>query len=387
MAFGSTLLNQIKGATGKALTTVGTALKAPQITKGGLGAQLQSSAGYALANMPQVRRVDASQGVQGASTRQSPVTPGMTSDFNQFQDYAAQQRALANQGGSGGGGYSPATSGQSFGGDSGGGGGDGGYDYVAALRESFNQSRAALEGMLPTYDSDFSNFKTNVESGIGRAKDTLQAQNSEDELMYGQSLKSLLQNDQSIRQRQQGVFSGLNALDSSAYKDDVLKQDQFLQEQQSGLGAEKQKTYDQRQRDYAAYEQDATSKISSYQNEITRAKQALQQSIASTNMDEASSIQNYISQLQAQQQQINQGREAFAMQLAQLQAQGTDVVGNLSKTNLGAFTNQFGQGLSSRLQSALGRYAQPQGGVVGSGFIGSSSMNDDQKRQLGLLRA
>lgn len=381
-AFGSTLLNQVKGAAGKALTTVGTALKAPQLVKGGLGAQLQSQAGYSLSQLNPIKKVYADSGVKGTQDKSLGVTAGMTNDFNQFQDYAAQQRALANQGGggSGGGGYNPATGGQSFGGDSG--GGDTGYDYVAALRDAFNQSRSALEGMLPTYDSDYSNFKTNVESGISRAKDTLNTQNQQDEQLYGSSLRQLLNNDKEIRQRQQGMFSGLNALDSSAYKDDVLKQDQYLQENQSNLNAEKTRTFDQRQKDYAAYEQEATSKIQSYQNEIQRAKQALQQSIASVNMDEASSIQNYISQLQAQQSQVQQGREALALQLAQLQAQGTDVVGNLGKTNLGAFSNQFGQGLTSRLQSVLGRYSQPTQNIAGSGYIGSSQ--DQQKKLLGL---
>jgi len=310
--------------------------------------------------------------VQGARTQAPAVPSGISSSYGGGGGGSYQQ---SNQGA---GTIQQATAGQP--GDGGGGGDGGGYDYIGSLRSAFGQSRSALEGMLPTYDSDFSNFKTGVESGIGRARETLGAQNAQDEVLYGEGLRKNLQTDRDIRQRQQGVFSGLNALDSSAYRDDVLKQDQALNESTQSLESEKRRTYQDRQREFTAFEQEATSKISSYQNEIARAKQGLQQAIASTNMDEAQSIQNYISQLDAQQQQVNSQMQGMAMNLAQLQAQGTDVVGNLGKMNMGAFSQQFGQNLTNRMQSAIGRYSQPQQGANYSGQMGSGLTQDEKNR-------
>jgi hypothetical protein len=312
--------------------------------------------------------------VQGASTQPYTVE-GAPSGYT-----APSSGGTYTSGGSGT--PTPSTSGQPSDG-----GGDAGYDYVGALRSAFDQSRSALQGILPTYDSDFSNFKSTVEGGVNRAKDTLTTQNAEDERLYGQSLKSLLQSDQELRQRRQGVFSSLNALDSSSFRDDVTKADQSLLENQQGLEGEKRRTFDARQREYAAYEQEANSKIASYANEIQRAKQALQQAIASVNMDEASSIQNYIGQLQQQAQQVNSQREALALNLTQLQAQGTDVVGNLGRMNLQGFSNIFGQNLANRVKDVTARYTLPQQQVAGSGYINPKSgkaYTDDERRLLGI---
>lgn len=265
------------------------------------------------------------------------------------------------------------------------GGGDAGYDYIGALRNAFSQSRSALEGMLPTYDADFSNFKNTVEGGVNRARETMTAQNAEDERIYGEDWGKTLRMDKELRQRRQGQFSALNALDSSAYRDETLKSDQELIENRQSLDAEKRRNFDSRQREFAAYEQEATGKIAQYENEIARAKQALQQSIANVNMEEAASIQNYIEQLQSQASQIGMQREALAMNLAQLQAQGTDVVGALSKLNMSGFSNLFGQNLANRYNSQLSRLAPAQQGFNGAGYIGRG-MNDDQLRQLGIIR-
>jgi hypothetical protein len=294
-----------------------------------------------------------------------------------------------NTGGGGGSYYASAPSQApqpSYSGEPGGGGdsgGDAGYDYLGALRSAFGQSRSSLESIIPTYDADYSNFKNLVEGGVTRAKDTLSTQNAEDERIFGEDLRRTLQTDKELRQRRQGVFSGLNALDSSAYQDDVTKADQALQQDTQSLDAEKRRTYDARQKEFAAYEQEATGKLASYANEISRAKAALQQSIASVNMEEAASIQNYIDKISSEAQQLNSQREAMALNLAQLQAQGTDVVGNLSKLNMSGFSNLFGQNLANRYQKAISRYSLPSGQVAGAGYIGNSK-DEEQRRLLGL---
>lgn len=398
-SFGTTLKNLVgstMGKAGKAIDTVGKSavgnvVKGAVSTVPGLGSfnspdrKISEQLEYAGSILNPVKQTSASSGVQGASTSTRPSAQAI-SEGNAFQDYMNSLRN-AGSGGSNGGAVG-ASGGQAAGG---GGGGDsgGGYDYMGALKSAFSQSRDALNNMLPTYDSDFSNFESTVKGGIDRAKETLGAQNADDERIFGQDLKKTLQTDKELRQRRQGVFSGLNALDSSAYLDDTLKADQSLQDNTQSLDAEKRRNFDQRQREYAGYEQEANSKIESYKNEITRAKQALQQSIANVNMEEAASIQDYIGKLANQAQTLEAQKQATALNLAQLQAQGTDVIGNLKKTNLSQFSNLFGQNLSNNYNNAIARYTIPGGQSTGSGYISSATarLSEDQKKQLGLLTA
>jgi hypothetical protein len=183
------------------------------------------------------------------------------------------------------------------------------------------------------------------------------------------------------------IPSFLNALDSSAYRDDVTKGDQQLLESTQMLDAEKRRTYQSRQQEYSAFEKEATSKLAHYASEVQRAKQALKLSIADVNMDEAASIQNYIDKLMSEAQQVNAGREAMAMNLAQLQASGTDVVGNLSKMNMGGFSNIFGDSLRNRVNQVTARYQLPQTQAAGSGYINprtGRAFTDEERRLLGI---
>lgn len=317
--------------------------------------------------------------VQGAST--SKVTSQMDANQQQFQNYVDSQKGTYNTGS--GSSVVPSSSGESVSG----GGDSGGYDYLGALRNLFGQSKGALEAMLPTYDSDYANYEKNATSQIDTATQTKEQQDQADEATYGKSLKSLLQSDRELKQRRQGVFSGLNSLDSSAYRDDVTKGDQALLENQQELEGEKRRYSQERSRELTTYVNDVKSKLGAYSNEISRAKQGLQQAIASVNMDEASSIQNYIDKITSEAQQLQSNLQATAMNLAQLQAQGTDVVGNLSKMNMGAFANTFGQNLAKRVGEITQRYSLPQQAVAGSGYINPStgkSFTDEERRLLGI---
>lgn len=275
----------------------------------------------------------------------------------------------------------PATSGQASD------GGGGGYDALAALRNAFNSQRSALEGNLQPLESDYNLAKGDIEASVGRAKDTLTTQKADVERSYGQNLRSLLQTDKELKQRRQGTFSALGSLDSSAYRDDVTKGDQQLLESQQMLSGERDRNIQGADKEYAAYEQKATGELARVANEFTRAKQALRQAVADVNMNEAASIQNYMQQLQDRAQAVQDQMNAFKMNLAQLQAQGTDVVGNLQNFNMNNFSQQFGQGLQQRLSDVTARYSLPQQAAAGSGYINpktGKSFTDEERRLLGI---
>lgn len=341
---------------------VGSLIGAPRTAQGGsniFGSQIKSKA--------------MQPSVQGART--SSVTPQKDADQQAFQNYVDSQKGTYNTGS--GSSVVPSSSGESVSG----GGDSGGYDYLGALRNSFGQSKGALEAMLPTYDSDYANYEKSINSNIDTALQTKTAQDQADEVTYGKSLKSLLQSDRELKQRRQGVFSALNSLDSSAYRDDVTKGDQALLENQQELESEKKRYMDDRQKEYTAYENNAKSQLGAYKNEINRAKQGLQQAIASVNMDEAASIQNYIDKITSEAQQVQSNLQATALNLAQLQAQGTDVAGNLSKLNMGQFANTFGQNIANRVGQLTSKYTLPSQNAQGSGYIGRSGKRYNNEQE------
>lgn len=277
--------------------------------------------------------------------------------------------------------YAPAISGQSSAATG------GGYDALQSLRDAFGQQRSAIEGQLPALEGDYNQSKSDIEASVNRAQDTLNTQKDDLNRTYGQNLKQLLQTDQELRQRRQGTFSALNTLDSSAYRDDVTKGDQALQDNQNALVAERDRNIQGADKEFAAYQQQATSQLAQVANEFTRAKAALRQAVADVNLNEASSIQNYMQQLQDRAQAVQDQMNAFKMNLAQLQAQGVNVVGNLKNFNMNDFSQQFGQGLQNTLQNVTARYSLPQSTAAGSGYINpktGKAYTDEERRLLGI---
>lgn len=372
------LIQQLGGFGGKLIDTLGKATGG-RLPETNLSESLQSWGGNTSGQgFTWVPKAHASEGnFSTPVTRPTPsrVTPEMDANQQAFQNYVDSQKGTYNTGSTGQ--VLGATSGESVSG----GGDSGGYDYLGALRNSFGQSKGALEAMLPTYDSDYANYEKSINSNIDTALQTKTAQDQADEVTYGKSLKSLLQSDRELKQRRQGVFSALNSLDSSAYRDDVTKGDQALLENQQELESEKKRYMDDRQKEYTAYENNAKSQLGAYKNEINRAKQGLQQAIASVNMDEAASIQNYIDKLNSEAQQVQSNLQATALNLAQLQAQGTDVAGNLSKLNMGQFANTFGQNIANRVGQLTSKYTLPSQNAQGSGYIGRSGKRYNSEQE------
>jgi hypothetical protein len=241
--------------------------------------------------------------------------------------------------------------------------------YLQQLRDAFSGVRSSLESQLPTYDSDFSNYQNQANQYIDQAKQTADQSKTDAEFNFGDTLKNALKTDKEIRQRQQGTFSALGTLDSSAYTDAVAKEDQNLGDNVNSIGKEKSKALTGIDQQFAAYQTDAMGKIQAYKNEIDRAKDGVRQAMANADLQSASSIANYMQQLQQQQASIQNNLANFKLNLAGMQAQGVDVMGNLQKLNGTDFNNTFGGLLSSQLGSANSQFSVPQAGVQGQGYI------------------
>jgi hypothetical protein len=378
MSFGATLsqlYNQALGKAGKALTTVGTALKLPQLTSGGLGANLQSQAGYALSQLTP-KAYAAESTTKALDTSSDAYKAALAAS----QADQAKLNAWANGGSGSGSGTIPNTGGQVTTGTTGGNEGTG-QDWGSYLSSLYSQGRDALNSIIPTYDADFANYKSGVQSAVDTAQKTRDSSLGDTDLTYGNSLKSLLQTSKDLRGRTQSTFSGLGTLDSSAFADELLKQDQADAEGTSSLDLQKNKDKTSINDAFDTYSKQQQSAIQAKQDELDRLKAGVRQQVAGNSLDEANSLINMANSARTNDQN-------FATNLALAQSQGNDVIGNLKKI-LGSgtdFNNLFGNNLLARYTTGTGKYVIPSSSTSGSGYINNSSTTTDQlKKLLGLL--
>lgn len=347
--------------------------KAPVQQVQNFGNKLQAQAG-AIVNQVKAFNPVGSAYADGSTQKSAPLFTQEQLKANQLaHPVGSQYYAPASSGQSTGGG----TGGQSVGGGGGGDNGGGGYDYQSELRAAYDRSRQALEGLLPTYDADFNNYKTSVEGAINDARGTLDIQKADVTKRYGDSLKNLLNTSKDLRQRTQSTFSGLGSLDSSAYGDELIKQQQADQEGISQIDLSQNRDITELDNTFTTYERDQKSKLNSYQIDIDRAKQGVRQAMANGDIEQAQTLANYAQQVQA-------NIDNLKLSLLSAQASGTDVLGNLRKINGVDFNNAFGQALGNRFNSATSRLVIPSAGATGAGYIASSKNQDEQRRLLGL---
>lgn len=254
--------------------------------------------------------------------------------------------------------------------------------YLNDLRAAFGSLRSSIEGQLPGLENQYNTIREGIEGAVGRAKETRDERLGEIKRGFGENLKNLLSSDRELGERQQGVFSGLNALDSSAFADAQIKRQQNLFDTQGKLGVEKTKTIDQANREYAAYESEANNNLAALGNQYLSARSALQQALAQGQLNEATAIQNAMQQIQSQAQQIQSTIDQYRVNLLGLQAQGVDVVGNLNKLGSAGLNSIYGNYASNYMNPTMSNYFIPQSSVSGQGYIGSQS-EDERRRLLG----
>lgn len=330
--------------------------------------------------------------VKGASTQKAPSSPRVsTTPTLQYVNGGQNYPAVGTSNNP----YSPATGGQAAG--SGGGSGDGSQsfdfaqpqgdsgdqNYVNELRNAFGGLRSSIEGMIPGLESTYNTVKADIEGGINRAKETFGERKQDIEKGFGTNLKSLLQSDRELGERNRNVYSGLNALDSSSYGDAEIKRSQSVFDTQAQLTGDKERQLREGERELQQYESEANKVLAQAGSEYMQQKSALQQALAQNDLNSATAIQNAMNETRARAQQAQDTVNAFKLNLAQLQAQGVNVAGNLSKLGSGSLNNILSGYQTNTLNPSLARLVLPQAGVQGSGYIGGSSAED--KKRLSMM--
>lgn len=317
------------------------------------------------------------QNVQGASTSQPPRQDLFSGILSKPQTGTPT--------------YLPSTGGQSAGG---GGGSIGNFDvpqgdsgdgnYVNELRNVFSNLRSSIGSMMPNLENTYNTVKADIEGGINRAKQVYGERKEDVNKGFGENLRSLLLSDRELGEKNRNVYSGLNALDSSSYGDAEIKRNQNVFDTQSKLIADKERQLREAEREYGAYEAEGNRALAQAASEWMQAKSALQQALAQNDLNEAAAIQNAMNDIKARAQQTQDTINAFKLNLAQMQAQGTNVIGNLQKLGADSLNNIFSGFMQNTFQPSMARLTIPQGGVKGAGFIGRSKAEDELKKLQGL---
>lgn len=215
-----------------------------------------------------------------------------------------------------------------------------GGGYQDALKAAYDQARSVYESQFPGIEQDYNRATGDVNAAIERAKGTRDTSLNDVNVGYGDNLRNLVMSDRELGQKSRNLYAGQNALDSSSFLESETKRGQQLFDTQSRI--ETQKTRDSKDINdqYGAYERQATSTLADLGSQYMSARDSLRQAIASNNIEEAQTIQNYMQQIQSTVGNLK-------LNLASLQAQGTDVMGSLQKLNRGGIDSILGGYMSN----------------------------------------
>jgi hypothetical protein len=253
--------------------------------------------------------------------------------------------------------------------------------YLDSLRSTFGNMRSSIEAQLPGMEADYNRVKGDVEASVGRARETLAEGKQDINRGYGENLRDLIQTDRELGQRQRGVYSANNALDSSSFLENENKRQQQLVETKGEFTRERDRSISTADREFAAYERQANDALANLGNQYMQGRQQLQSAIAQNDLNSAAAIQNAMEQIRSRAQQVADSVNALKLNAVQLQSQGVDVIGGLQRLNRGGIDNLLGQYMSSYYNPTAGQLTVPNPQVAGQGFIGSS---EEQRRRLAM---
>lgn len=316
------------------------------------------------------------QSVQGASTQNTQV-------YGPQRPYGPQ-----NPGGAAptSGGQSGGAPQQTTGTNNNTGGGQPVDPYLQQLQNAYGAVKDSLNNTIPTYEADFNQYKTDAGNAINDAQNTLTNQVGDINRNYGNTLKQTLQTNKDIASKINNTYSALGTIDSSAYGNDITKQNQSLQNDINNINLNQTKDTNAANQTFTNFKNNIQSGINNYEQEINRAKEGVRQAVANADMSSAGALTNYINQLQSQQQNLQTMGANLKLSLAGLAGQGVDVANNLKNINGLDFGNVFGQQLAGQLGLANNTYTTPtQGPLSGQGYINPATGMPYTKDQLTAL--
>lgn len=255
-------------------------------------------------------------------------------------------------------------------------------DFVNSLRSTYGNLRNIVSSSLPGLEQDYTRVKGDIEGAIQRGRDTLNEQKEDINRGYGENLRNVLQSDREIGQKSRGVFSQLNALDSSAFADSEIKRQQNLFDTKNEFTRERDRSISSADRQYSEYESTANQQLADLGGQYMQGKQQLQYALANNDLQEATAIQNAMSQIQERAQNVQNTIANLKLSAANLQSQGVDVVGNLQKLNRSGIDGLFGQYLSQYANPTSSYLTLPNQAVQGQGYISPSEQ--ERRRRMGM---
>lgn len=245
-------------------------------------------------------------------------------------------------------------------------------NYLSILQAQYNAARQNIDSLNPTLDTSYNTAKGDIESAKNAANTTATTQKGNLENQFGGLLKSQIQTYRDLGQQRQGIFSGLNALDSSAYENQQFRADQQLSDQQNNTQLQKTNSLKSVDDQLNAYTQQADSALQNLGSQYQQGKQQLAYSLAQNDIGNAQAVQSYLDQLQQRAAAVQQNMQQWAQQSAILKSQGIDVGNSISGIN----GDQYASNVSNQLAQArsFGDSLIPQltSPYTGQGYMGRS---------------
>lgn len=355
------------GAAGHLISNVGTALHAPQLAPGGLGAQLQNIGG----NL--VPRAHASSG-NASQPNSIPNFSGTTGSVVNGVFYAPSTGGGSPSGGGGGTGYGSnlgtvnlqtpnfSDTNPSQG------------DTLNLLNQQYDQAAQDIAGQGPALDSTYNLAKGDINNAEASAQQKAEGQKTANEKTYGDVLKQAVQTYNELKQRQQGTFSALGTLDSSAYQDATAKADQGVADQTTGINMAKAGSNNNIDSQLNDYVNGANSQLATLGIQYQQGKDAIASAMAHNRLDQAQAIQDAMSQIRANAQAIANNMINFQNQAALLKAQGLNVQTNIAGQDATPFAQQVGQQLAGIANKGAAIYQTPSASTT-TGYLGGQTKN------------
>lgn len=131
------------------------------------------------------------------------------------------------------------------------------------IKDLFANRAKTYQNQIPGMESRFNQYKQEQENAIREAEKATEQEKLAQEELYGGELRQSAQTGREGRARVANQFAGYNTLDSSAYGQALVNQEDALRREQAGIRSQQTRAGLQSQRELSQFKREANNAIAS----------------------------------------------------------------------------------------------------------------------------
>lgn len=131
------------------------------------------------------------------------------------------------------------------------------------IKDLFANRAKTYQNQIPGMESRFNQYKQEQENAIREAEKATEQEKLTQEELYGGELRQSAQTGREGRARVANQFAGYNTLDSSAYGQALVNQEDALRREQAGIRSQQTRAGLQSQRELSQFKREANNAIAS----------------------------------------------------------------------------------------------------------------------------